>query len=114
MAGRPVTWPRPSSRLGDRSLYRGLLRILPFDFRSEFGDDMEETFREQRAATARGAARPRLLRMWWATIRDIVAHGAARARQRAGAGHALRAAHDAQESRVTRWRRCSSWASASA
>jgi hypothetical protein len=30
--------------------YRGLLRILPFDFRSEFGDDMEETFREQRAA----------------------------------------------------------------
>jgi hypothetical protein len=30
----------------DRS-YRGLLRILPFDFRSEFGDDMEETFREQ-------------------------------------------------------------------
>ena len=33
--------------------YRGLLRILPFDFRSEFGDDMEETFREQRAARAR-------------------------------------------------------------
>ena len=41
---------------GDR-FYRGLLRMLPFDFRSEFGDEMEETFREQRAATGRGRAR---------------------------------------------------------
>ena len=33
--------------------YRGLLRVLPFDFRSDFGDDMEEAFREQPAATGR-------------------------------------------------------------
>jgi hypothetical protein len=33
--------------------YRGLLCILPFDFRSEFGSDMEETFRAQREATER-------------------------------------------------------------
>ena len=53
--------------------YRGLLRMLPFDFRSEFGDDMEETFREQRADTARRQRQHRrLLRMWWATITDIV------------------------------------------
>src|SRR5438309_184644 len=51
---------------GDR-VYRGLLRMLPFDFRSEFGDEMEETFREQRAA------KDGVWRMWWATIRDIVA-----------------------------------------
>lgn len=33
--------------LSDR-LYAALLRLLPFDFRSEFGGDMEETFRAQR------------------------------------------------------------------
>ena len=57
--------------LGDR-FYRGLLRILPFDFRSEFGDEMEETFREQHAATVRRSGRGGVFRMWWATIRDIV------------------------------------------
>jgi putative ABC transport system permease protein len=51
--------------------YRGLLRILPFDFRSEFGDDMEETFREQRTAGASRGSQA-LLKMWWATIVDIV------------------------------------------
>jgi putative ABC transport system permease protein len=51
--------------------YSSLLRILPFDFRSEFGDDMEETFREQRAAGARRGS-VALLKMWWATIVDIV------------------------------------------
>ena len=56
---------------GDR-FYRGLLRILPFDFRSEFGDDMEETFREQRAATVQRQGSMGVFRMWWATITDIV------------------------------------------
>ena len=36
--------------LGDR-VFAGLLRLLPFDFRSEFGNEMEEVFREQRAET---------------------------------------------------------------
>src|SRR5437016_7585698 len=52
--------------------YRGLLRVLPFDFRSDFGDDMEETFREQRAATGRRQGSIGLWRMWWATITDIL------------------------------------------
>jgi predicted permease len=56
---------------GDR-FYRGLLRILPFDFRSEFGDDMEETFREQRAATERRQGNMGVWKMWWSTIADIV------------------------------------------
>ena len=57
--------------LGDR-FYRGLLRVLPFDFRSEFGDDMEEAFREQREATAQRRGTSGLLKMWWATITDIL------------------------------------------
>src|SRR5436305_12353778 len=55
---------------GDR-FFRGLLRILPFDFRSEFGDDMEETFREQRAATGRARGNIGVWKMWWSTITDI-------------------------------------------
>src|SRR5215471_18436490 len=56
---------------GDR-FYRSLLRVLPFDFRSDFGDDMEEAFREQRAETERRKGSLGLWRMWWATITDIL------------------------------------------
>lgn len=52
--------------------YRGLLRILPLDFRIEFGDDMEATFRQQRADTGRRQGAAGILRMWWATLSDIV------------------------------------------
>jgi predicted permease len=52
--------------------YRGLLRVLPFDFRSEFGDDMEEAFREQRADTGRRKGSLGIFRMWSATITDIL------------------------------------------
>src|SRR5215470_5206158 len=61
----------PDEPIADR-FYRVLLRVLPFDFRSEFGDDMEEAFREQRAATARRKGSLGLIRMWWATITDIL------------------------------------------
>ena len=75
--------------LADR-FFRGLLRILPFDFRSEFGDEMEETFREHRAAT--GAARaPRACGgCGGPPSRDILRMAPARARARAGAGHSVR------------------------
>jgi predicted permease len=63
-----MTQPKPS--IADR-FYRALLRLLPFDFRSEFGDDMAETFRDQRAHTGRDRGSAALLRMWWATIVDI-------------------------------------------
>ena len=52
-------------------LYGALLRLLPFDFRREFGEDMEETFREQREATANRRGARGLVRMWWVTILDI-------------------------------------------
>src|SRR5262245_7328183 len=50
--------------------YRAILRILPFDFRFEFGGEMEATFQEQRAdVEQRGSVA--LLKMWWSTIVDI-------------------------------------------
>jgi len=57
--------------LADR-FFQALLRLLPFDFRSEFGADMEETFRAQRSNVERERGLAALLRMWWATIADIV------------------------------------------
>src|SRR5690242_21864497 len=51
--------------------YAGLLRLLPVDFRTEFGGEMEEVFREQRRETARECGLPGLLRMWAATVRDL-------------------------------------------
>jgi putative ABC transport system permease protein len=52
--------------------YRALLGLLPMDFRTEFGEDMEETFRAQHAETSRERGTAGLLGMWWATLRDIV------------------------------------------
>src|SRR6476646_9368181 len=57
--------------LADR-FYRGLLRLLPFDFRLEFAPEMEETFRQHRAGTETERGSTALLKMWWATISDIV------------------------------------------
>ncbi|HUI57689.1 MAG TPA: ABC transporter permease [Bryobacteraceae bacterium] len=57
--------------LPDR-FFQALLRLLPFDFRSEFGADMEETFRAQRSNVERERGLAALLKMWWATIADIV------------------------------------------
>lgn len=65
-----MSTPTENVSWADR-LYRGLLRLLPFDFRSEFGDDMEETFREQRADTDRERGFGVLIKMWCAMIVDI-------------------------------------------
>jgi len=63
--------PTFKQSIADR-FYRALLRLLPFDFRNEFGDDMAEAFRDQRAHTPRDRGSAALFRMWWATIADIV------------------------------------------
>ena len=52
-------------------LYRGLLRLLPFDFRSDFGPEMETVFREQQEDARRRGGRPGVLRLWWETISGI-------------------------------------------
>ena len=56
---------------GDR-IYRGLLRLLPADFRGEFGGEMEQVFHDQRRHTPRERGWAAFLHMWWTTIRDIV------------------------------------------
>lgn len=50
-------------------IYRNLLRVLPFDFRSEYGGEMELTFHEQRNEAESGLKA--LLKMWWAVIVDL-------------------------------------------
>ncbi|HEY6390802.1 MAG TPA: ABC transporter permease [Bryobacteraceae bacterium] len=56
--------------LADR-LYRALLRLFPFDFRSEFESEMEQTFREQRSHVQRRKGTLGLLALWWETIAGI-------------------------------------------
>ena len=48
--------------LSDR-MYAALLWILPFDFRAEFGSDMEKVFSEQRAATNQERGIMKLLKL---------------------------------------------------
>lgn len=52
-------------------MYSALLRLFPFDFRSEFESDMEETFREQHEHVKRNGDKIGLLRLWWETITGI-------------------------------------------
>src|SRR3954454_19287386 len=59
-----------TTKFGDR-VYAGLLRLLPFDFRAEFGSEMEEVFREQRADTGRQRGAAALFKMWGTTFADI-------------------------------------------
>ena len=49
--------------------YRRLLRLLPFDFRADYGDEMARVFRDQRrdAAGAAGA-----VRVWLETVGDAL------------------------------------------
>ena len=67
----PDLEPEPDSEMPrERRLYRRLLRLLPFEFRSEFGDEMEEAFGEQRRHVLAG--RWGRIRLWWATLRDLI------------------------------------------
>ncbi len=56
--------------IADR-LYRALLRLFPFDFRSEFESEMEQTFREQRHYAKLRKGTLGLLALWWETIAGI-------------------------------------------
>ncbi len=61
---------RENQPLSDR-VYAAMLRLFPFDFRSDFGDQMEQTFREQRSEVKRRAGRTGVVRLWWDTIVGI-------------------------------------------
>ncbi|HEY7181965.1 MAG TPA: ABC transporter permease, partial [Blastocatellia bacterium] len=51
--------------------YRLLLRILPFEFRGDFGGEMEEVFRDQQAEASRRRGAAGLLALWSETIWGI-------------------------------------------
>src|SRR5271170_6053280 len=51
--------------------YRALLRLFPFDFRGDFGPEMEQTFREQRLNAQRQSGKIGLFRLWWETLAGI-------------------------------------------
>jgi putative ABC transport system permease protein len=51
--------------------YRMLLRLLPAEFRGDFGAEMEQVFAEQRADVARRGDKMGILRLWWETAKGI-------------------------------------------
>jgi putative ABC transport system permease protein len=51
--------------------YRTLLKLLPFDFRGDFGPEMETVFHEQRKEAERRGGIAGVLRLWWETIVGI-------------------------------------------
>jgi putative ABC transport system permease protein len=73
-------------------IYRALLRLLPFDFRSDYGPEMETVFQEQHKEAGRREGTTGVLRLWWETIVGIfrTAPGEHLAMFRQDAGFALR------------------------
>jgi putative ABC transport system permease protein len=51
--------------------FRMLLRLLPADFRGDFGPEMEQVFAEQRADAERHGDKIGLWRLWWETAKGI-------------------------------------------
>src|SRR5215510_2728664 len=52
-------------------IYRRLLRLLPFDFRREYGSEMEGVFRQERRNAHKRGSRL-ALRLWWKTISGLL------------------------------------------
>jgi putative ABC transport system permease protein len=73
-------------------IYRALLRLLPFDFRSDYGPEMETVFQEQHKEAGRREGTTGVLRLWRETIVGIfrTAPGEHLAMFRQDAGFALR------------------------
>jgi len=72
--------------------YRALLRLLPFDFRSDYGGEMAAVFDEQHREAERREGTPGVVRLWWETIVGIFRTAPAEhwAMLRQDAGFALR------------------------
>ena len=62
--------PEQKESKSDR-IYRKLMGVLPQDFRSEFGGEMELVFHDQRVELEQDHGWRALLKMWWAAIVDI-------------------------------------------
>jgi len=59
----------PERRITKR--YRMLLRLLPAEFRGDFGPEMEQVFVEQREEAAREGGKMGIWRLWWETAKGI-------------------------------------------
>jgi putative ABC transport system permease protein len=51
--------------------FRMLLRLLPADFRGDFGPEMEQVFIDQREEAAREGSKMGIWRLWWETAKGI-------------------------------------------
>jgi putative ABC transport system permease protein len=51
--------------------YRLLLRLLPAEFRGDYGPEMEQVFAAQRAEAARTGDKMSIWRLWWETAKGI-------------------------------------------
>jgi predicted permease len=56
---------------GVRRLYRALLRLLPFEFRAEYGRDMEEAFSDEQDDLVTRRNRTQVFRFWGRTVVDF-------------------------------------------
>jgi len=54
-----------------RRIYRALLRLLPFEFRAEFGEDMEQAFCDEHDDVSVRRKRPEAVGFWMRTIKDF-------------------------------------------
>lgn len=59
------------ARSRTRRFYRALLRLLPFEFRAEFGRDMEQTFSDEQEDLLVRRNRPQVYRFWLRTLADF-------------------------------------------
>src|SRR5215475_10420800 len=59
------------SQLRGLKRYRMLLRLLPADFRGDFGPEMEQVFADQRAEAERHGDKMGIVRLWWETVKGI-------------------------------------------
>jgi putative ABC transport system permease protein len=60
----------PKSQPNNRR-FRLLLRLLPAEFRGDYGPEMEQVFAEQRAEAARHGDKIGIWRLWWETAKGI-------------------------------------------
>ncbi len=60
------TQPEPTTRR-----FRMLMRLLPAEFRGDYGPEMEQVFADQRSEAARKGDKMGLWRLWWDTARGI-------------------------------------------
>ena len=54
-----------------KRFYRLLLRLLPAEFRGDYGPEMEQVFAEQRKEAARAGDKMSIWRLWWETAKGI-------------------------------------------